>query len=748
MAGKRFVNRPQFSRFVAMNEKQKTTPPEETPSFPRIAGMLITLSALFLAAQIIVTYLVDTTRWRIWGVNFASFLKGDIAVIILTVLPVAFLFPAMLKRYQMASGLGDKKKPPSKGMLPALKISGFVLAIAVAVLLLPVAYPFLGDGASYTTDLFRVIHVKAHASVLIKATSSLMGYLIVGLTKLLRPADLTVPYVIVGLLSAAILVLLFAALRKRDSRLTVWLAAILFGGSAGSLMFFGYVELYALQYAFTIGFFLTGWHTLRRRSGIWLPTTMLLLAVAAGAYALIYVPAWVFLVYASGKNQPDAARLPRLALLLCGIILATLIAAYVFTGTGGNAYLIPLLSTESTIGGISHGVARYTMFSPAHLADILNALALNAIAPLLLLAALLIVDRRRMAWSAPATVFALIAAVAGIVALLAGNSDFGLGRDWDATAIFALPVTFLAFVFAMQLLENRALGLLLPLLLVVQCSFLGRWILVNHDGPASAQRMAALVDMNASIVLPQYTQSGRESLRQYAVGKADYDALLRVTKSMWSTGYEPMKTLTHLLGAIQVLPDSVRRATEFRGLIATISRRLHERIPERRYDHADPASLQDFLTRTLIIAAHLGHEDVVEQALVELQTSLPEWKGEPFYRAVSNEEIRSVEAAFMAEQALRPDCRDPLLLEAMGRLWWTIGRYDYACIAYRKAIAADDTGFPGMYLTLARLYDQELNKRDSTVVWLLACAEKCKLTKEAKQAEQILTEQLNIPLPE
>ena len=80
--------------------------------------------------------------------------------------------------------------------------------------------------------------------------------------------------------------------------------------------------------------------------------------------------------------------------------------------------------------------------------------------------------------------------------------------------------------------------------------------------------------------------------------------------------------------------------------------------------------------------------------------------------------------------------------------YWAAGQPENAAMAYRRSLAADESGFPGTYLALARLYDQELNKRDSTVVWLLACVEKCRNTKEAKKAADILVNQLNISIPE
>ena len=56
-------------------------------------------------------------------------------------------------------------------------------------------------------------------------------------------------------------------------------------------------------------------------------------------------------------------------------------------------------------------------------------------------------------------------------------------------------------------------------------------------------------------------------------------------------------------------------------------------------------------------------------------------------------------------------------------------------MAYRKASTTDEIGYPGTYLKLARLYDHRLQVHSSTVLWLLACVEKCPGSRAAEAAE-------------
>ena len=730
-----------------MKDQHPTPPPEQTPSFPRSGYAFLAGFGLFILIQLLLTHLIDTADARLWGINFAWFLHSDVLIVLLSILPVPFLFPNILTRCSIYFAQPKKKK--QKWFISIAIMLGFIAIGTLAAWLLRIAYPFLGDGALYVSDLFRVENFRGHESAIIKPTSFLTGHLIVWITKLVHPFDLLVPYLLAGIISIALLVLVLFLFRRRETRASIWLASILFAGSAPALMFFGYVELYALQYVFTVGFFITGWRALRGRNGLWLPTLMLLLAAGAGSSSLIYLPAYVFLVLVARRQQAFGGKETWLALALSVVMILAMVVVYLVVGAAGNAYLIPLLPREQLLEGTSFGTMHYTMFSGAHLLDICNALVLNAAAAVLILLVVLVSMRGKVQWTSTPILFAAIGVLAGIAMLFAGNTTFGLGRDWDLASIFAMPVLFLAFSAMMQLHESKSLAMeyVLPLILAFQFSFLLQWILVNHDGSAASDRMYSLVRMNTGVVQPQDTYNGLENLRKYYMNRKDKEGQARAITDMLGTGYQTMQTYTRLLGVAQLIPEVPKREAKFRWILESLIERARREIPPQRYDYVAPDLIRDCVTRTVLMTTQFGHKHSVERLLPELRRKLPDWKGMGLYTATTDSTLPLAEAVVLGESSVAPDTKDASLLDVMGQLYWLAEQYDNAAIVYRKALALDETGFPKIYMNLARLYDQELHKRDSTVVWLLACVEKCKSTSESKEARNILG-QLGVPVPQ
>jgi hypothetical protein len=722
-----------------MNERSQKSPKDRPERFPRIVPVLGALIAGVVIVQLAVTYLIDTTSWRLWGVNYPAFFKENIPMLVLALLPIVGLLPPVLRRLSFEekkarrqSGTRDKGHIGS--VLTWLSSYGIVLAV---VLLLPVGYAFLGDGAFYMSELYRMVMLPNYHPSMLHLTSALTGYAVVALTWIFKPEYLYLPYQIIGALSALFLVSMFLFFRRKMPRDTFWLAVAVFAGGAGSLMLFRYVEMYALQYVFLIGFFLSSWGFLKGVSGIRLPTMFLALAVATGFSAIAYLPAWIFLLAVwKGKTRPSMP-LPRASMLLMVCLVIAIPVAYLVLGPG-NGYLMPLTAGPMASDGTGFGVSRYTLLCGAHIADVFNLAVLHAIGPLCLIAAVLIVRRRVLAWRAPMMLFALIALCTGLLGILFGHAMFGLARDWDLAAIFTLPFAFLAMTFATEHLESRARGYIVPIIMLFQLSTLGSWVLLNHDGPASARRLYSLVSMNMGTVLPATSFSGLENLRKFYSVQADGGMHARLLEDMWATGMDAHNVLTKQLSIAMSEQDAITCLEKLRVIVEELRVRLSRGLPARFPTEQERSRCIDFLTRTILVADKMGYHEYADSAATGLVRDLPEWKGFRMLRAIKNSGLSPEEQAGEAEQSITRDCQDPALLRQIGTMRRAAGQFGSAAITYRRAIEVDDASFSSIYLALAVLYNDDMNDRDSAVVWLKRCVERCGNTEAGHKAMGIL----------
>jgi len=144
-----------------------------------------------------------------------------------------------------------------------------------------------------------------------------------------------------------------------------------------------------------------------------------------------------------------------------------------FPGGGDHRWLVPLLHTSTRW-------EHYTMFSWAHLRDIINQqlLAAPVVLPSLLLVRAL--AGRRLEWRQRWLTFLLIAAACYLFLTLVWNPDYGGRRDWDLFAPASLPLTVLLATLLPQALPERgALRTGGRALIATQLMHSAAWIIHN-----------------------------------------------------------------------------------------------------------------------------------------------------------------------------------------------------------------------------------------------------------------------------
>ncbi|UCG52376.1 MAG: tetratricopeptide repeat protein [Candidatus Latescibacterota bacterium] len=228
---------------------------------------------------------------------------------------------------------------------------------------------------------------------------------------------------------------------------------ILFSGTMQ--LFFGYVEYYAPVMFLTLLYVIGSYRVLRGHGGISIPLVLFAIALFTHAEALLFAPSLVFVV-AWRYTQNRHTHLTKM--LMPSLIAVTVLAAIVAGKLPKlGDYYLPLLGTE----------ASYGVLSPAHWADMANALLLHfPTLPLFVTMALMCIrtprpvteplsgkvesrdaPRVRPWFSSTAEWhFAVLIVVPCVLLLFLFDPEIGMARDWDLFAVTVPGLMLLAFL--------------------------------------------------------------------------------------------------------------------------------------------------------------------------------------------------------------------------------------------------------------------------------------------------------------
>ncbi|MDH7487796.1 MAG: hypothetical protein QHJ81_16175 [Anaerolineae bacterium] len=252
-------------------------------------------------------------------------------------------------------------------------------------------------------------------------------------------------------------------------------------------LFFGYIESYTIICVGILAYLWLALRCLRGETNLLWPAGVLALTHGFHPSTLVLQPSlWLlgWMLWRQGKVKGMEAvlkvLLPSLAVGLGVLALMEAgghgLEAFLgqdFPGGGDHRWLVPLLRTTTRW-------EHYTMFSWAHLLDVVNEQLLTApvVLPTLLLVAAL--ARRRLDGGDPALRFLLLAAGSYLFLTLVWNPDYGGRRDWDLFAPASLPLTVLAaYVLPRALPERVARRAAAWMLIAVQVMHSAAWVYQN-----------------------------------------------------------------------------------------------------------------------------------------------------------------------------------------------------------------------------------------------------------------------------
>ncbi|HOJ03425.1 MAG TPA: hypothetical protein PK916_05435 [Bacteroidota bacterium] len=700
---------------------------------------LLLAFVLFVVLRLLAAF-IDASGLRLWGIDMFAYQPLGWELVTALIIPLLLLLPPVRRGF--GGLLEDAQSPASRGGLRMVLSVLTLVALAVLAWELQVAYAFLGDGAYYATEIFRIADDPSYKTALVKPTSWLTGTFLRWLAVTFQPENVRWPFQVAG--SAAMVVMVGGALlllrRARTSEVLLLVGSALL--SSGTLMFFGYIELYAFAYACTALYFIAAYRCFRGDVAVLLPAVFLAFAIAFSASAAIFIPSYLLLLHWKLRGEEGGFPLRRAAVVLLMLTLLGVIALYFLLGASTyNPYVLALAPAELVEQGIYRGTQHYTVFSGAHVIDVVNALLLNVGVWLFALPVLLFLSRGRLRWIEPALLFALVAASAGVLLLFVGNTTLGLARDWDLMTIPALALTFAVSMLLLELGRARGivLSLTVPMLLLVALGSSFGWLRLNFDEDASARRLADILRRDKDVLLPLNTYTGLENLRKFHYSKRDAARQRDVLRSMAETGVQRIDTWAKYAALIVEMSDASARAREYEWLFDQFAREYRQPAREGSSAWIDARSLRENLTKSLLFGLQTADVEVTQRYLAVLKPLVPSWREAALLDAYLTPGITIERIAEAARLAVDDSTADASLQLAAARVHTQASQWLLAAEYYERSLQRDARSYPVVYMELAGVYIERLNDLVAAERVLRRCVREVPASPEAAQAGELLS---------
>ncbi|NPV09590.1 MAG: hypothetical protein HPY83_16725 [Anaerolineae bacterium] len=425
-----------------------------------------------------------------WGAGGFAFLPGPVRIGVAAV-AVLSLSPLAGAAWRQVEGLG-RRLLRIQDRLAGSPGSRLRLRVCAAVMFFPLFWVARLQHLRWG-DAYIFAHAISHPEVRLTYNwqSPLDLFLHAKLWSLLNAAwgwDVEHTYALISCLAGvAYVYLLLESLPYWGETSSEKATALTFFLTLGSLqLFFGYVESYTILPVGILGFLVLGLRFLSGNGALWPAAAVLAFTHSLSLSTLPLLLALAYLVwhgYRARGLSPERLALEAggpmlvMALLVLSIMTAgghgiQALLTHDFPGGGDASWFVPLFRTETRW-------QHYTMFSWAHLRDILNQQILVAPFGLATVTGVLVLRRRSVRWKEPWFRFLILAAGAYLLLTFVWNPDYGGRRDWDLFAPASFPLTALAVYLVNRYLEPREREQATVLIAAVSLMHLGPWIHFN-----------------------------------------------------------------------------------------------------------------------------------------------------------------------------------------------------------------------------------------------------------------------------
>jgi tetratricopeptide (TPR) repeat protein len=702
--------------------------------------LCIAAIGIFVLARLLCALLPHASL-RIWGLDVAGYLLPGLDAYLALLLPMLlFVKSVRTKAAKVLASLFSSGSIVSSAYILVPALTGLIILSAENA---PVLFPFLGDGAYYQTEIFRLISDPNYSSSLIKATSFLTGIVLEWITRLIMPESAVTPYLISGYASCAIVVGGIFMIIPREKPALRFLALGFLISSGAVLFFFGYTELYTFQYSFAFLFVIALMHRMDGEGLTILPGIFLLVSILFGASSLLFLPAYLYFL---ATRTSWLKEKPGLAIFWLFIVLqiAAVIALYLFIGDELHQhYLTPVLGMD--LSGPSYGFEgsyTYGILSMERLLDMLNVILLNASVFAALLPVLLYMAYKKKFFGASAQVFVMMA-FSGLLALTTAMSSFGLTRDWDFASIPVLAIVSLSLYLLHSFHQNKIIDVrnILPIILMAGISSTYVWVAVNA-GDESVQRFEDAVTRDADMLSPHATYAALENLRKYHSGTDNIPKKHETLKKIIENDYRSWEAFEELLWDTAVMEETPAQSEQFSWILTELHEKASIAVGEDHYRYVSQERLGEIVASVIYVSVKHGNAvELAVKAIAAMQDLLPEWPERAFLRFVVLQEIPSENERMMLLESVRTDADEPILTMAMGDYLFQSGELLAAIPYYERTLELAPSKYPDVYFSLARLLEESSGSIEKSVTVLERFLQHCKFDSRVPQVLSLINMQ-------
>lgn len=437
--------------------KRKSSRPESTPPPPApVSTWPLTLAVFAVFALVAVAAFLP--RAQLWGINHLAFYSPPVRLAALAVIAAAFLPPVARRLYSWLLGFSQTLKHGGRGV----DVTMTVIAVASVLVFagLRTSTNLLGDGQLIAQSFGaawegndKVIMRSAKAIVTEERIAPGATLFYYGTAKVLSGMFNKHPVIgirVFNYLLGAFFVYIVMGLLRRgpfSPEIRLWLLVLTLFSST-ILLFFGYVENYTPLVFFGFLYVLVGFMYFHDRARLWIVVTIFIVALYTHIQAVLFTPSLVYMIaWKLAKQRRAMVEKYAGPALTIALVVGAVAAGFV----GLDKYYLPFRGNEESYG----------LFSPIHLADVLNEILI--LMPILLLFAVMAwlnrKSSRRLAGnpdkSAGATGwfamtaerhFALLILAPCVVYLFLFKPEIGMARDWDLFTMISLGLVPLALL--------------------------------------------------------------------------------------------------------------------------------------------------------------------------------------------------------------------------------------------------------------------------------------------------------------
>lgn len=590
---------------------------------------------------------------RLWGLNHAGYLDGLVLLyIVFLILTLILYFRGKRKPGIIPNRLIESPATVYKTLVPFF----VVIASGAAFYFLSVSAHFMGDGYQLITWLFETMG-EPKASSYGEMRVHQFVYKILGGGER-ADAYYSFKYISIGsgiIFVSSLLYYSGRLFRSYFSRSAFILINVL---SAGTVLFYGYVELYSIQTACLYLFFLSSLAAIVEKKKSPVPIIIFAIAGFLHKISLIYVPTlaiYLFIILANDEFIKKVMVHFRhfMLVLIFGFVVVYAAVKLFAPMYWQQAFLSPFGDRFTTDG--------YYLLSSNHIFDFINLLLL--LVPVALIIFILLAAGIRIEKGtnhASIILFLTTGVIAGLLTAFTLEPELGMARDWDLLSTLLIGVQIAGVFIWVYGYQNRRHFQAATVMIIILClSIFVPWIAMLNSIKSSYFYSLAVMELD-----PKHSRTGMFTMIPLNQKQGNTQESQRLIKYC-AINYPEIDL--HKQGERELLNGNYRQAEIF------IDRAIA----------ANPGFSRSYETRARI-QNEMGRYDEALENLKIADGLNPYSSTTNYYMGLTYEKMRELDKAVKSWRlAVHYDASDPMPYIELADYFYKSGMVDSAGYYYR-----------------------------------------------------------------